>query len=202
MRPRAAGPGMRGAGNSPYALFSPDRYSGDPTEEPLAGRDTSPEGVRGAVPVAPPAPPLVLTKVEALLKAGKSREAVILAYRSAEDDVIRAFSLTLPKQWTHREFIRRSLRPDMGYISVILPQLHAIFEPVRFGTSTEAPVPLLTDLMRALYQEPALRRFLPSAAGAVPGSIGYGYQAPPPRPVPNPPAMPPVDRFPDGGRTR
>jgi hypothetical protein len=159
----------------------------------LEGRATPPEKSAAPFSVAPPAPPRVIGRVEALVQAGNPREAVILAYRSAEEDVRRAFSLTLPPRWTHREFVRHYLRADMGAIAALLPQLYAIFEPVRYGRSTEAPMPLLTDLLTALYQEPALRRFVPSSAGAVPGTIGYGFD--PKRPVP---ATPPTAPRPKG----
>jgi len=136
----------------------------------LPGREAVPQDPKGAASAAAlPVPPIV-AQVEALVRAGKPTEAVLVAYRTAEEDVRRAFALTLPKQWTHREFVRRYLRADMGYVAVLLPQLHAIFEPVRYGGSSDVPLPVVTDLLRSLYHETALRRFLPARIG--PGAAG------------------------------
>jgi hypothetical protein len=140
----------------------------------LFGRGTPPEAPAGGnlTPV-PPTPP-ILTSVEALLQQGRSREATLLAYQTAEDDVRRAFGMKLPPQWTHRQFVHRYLRTDMGSVSVLLPQLHTIFEPVRYGGTSEIPIPLLTELLRSLYEEPALRRFQPSTSSVAPGSMSQG----------------------------
>jgi hypothetical protein len=116
-------------------------------------------------------------KVETLFREGRSREAVMSAYSGAETDVRRSFGLTLPPQWTHREFLRKYLRADMGLVQVLLPQLYAIFEPVRYGGANEVPEPLVMDLLRSLYQEPALRR-LPNASGSAQGTLPAGRAGP------------------------
>jgi hypothetical protein len=113
---------------------------------------------------APPAPAApkssLVARVEALVAQGNPVEAVLLAYRTAEDDVRRAFGMNLPPQWTHREFLRRHLRADMGYVAVLLPQLYAIYEPVRYGDQRDVPVTHLVNVVRSLYQEPVLRNAL------------------------------------------
>jgi hypothetical protein len=126
-------------------------------------------GVRGPVlPSTSPAyrPPPILADVEQLLADGKTREAIRLAYLTAEDDIRRAFSLKLPRQWTHREFLGRYLRPDMGYVTVLLPKLHALFEPARYGDDQDLSGATLMPLLRSIYQEPPLRSLglLPTAA--------------------------------------
>jgi hypothetical protein len=114
-------------------------------------------------PAYSPAP--ILADVEALLARGQVAEALRIAYLTAEDDIRRAFALRLPRQWTHREFLARFLRPDMGYVSVLLPQLHALFEPARYGTPTGLTAKDVMPLLRSLYQEPPLRSLglLPTA---------------------------------------
>ncbi len=104
------------------------------------------------------APPPVLAKVEALIRAGRGPEAIVLAYRSAEDDVRRAFGLQLPKQWTHRELFERFLRRDMGQLITLLPRLYAYFEPVRYGPAKSVSTDGLMEALRAIYQEPSMRR--------------------------------------------
>jgi hypothetical protein len=116
---------------------------------------------RGAIPSKPPlevAPPPILAKVEGLLKQGKDAEAIRLAYTTAEADVLRAFGLKLPRQWTHRELLAKYLRPDMGYLVVLMPRLYALYEPVRYGRPGPASGATLLDLLRALYKDPAFRR--------------------------------------------
>ena len=128
----------------------------------------------------PPIPP-VLAEVERLLDAGRTAEAVLLAYRTAEDDVRRAFGMNLPAQWTHREFLAQYLRRDMGYLAELLPQLYASYEPVRYGPPASPAVPHLLDVLRALYQEPALRHPPPAprtTAGPSRAPHGSGTSAP------------------------
>jgi len=117
---------------------------------------TSP-GVPSKAPLdVAPAP--VLGKVAELLRQGKDSEAVLVAFRTVEDDFRRAFGLQLPKQWTHRELMEKYLRRDMGYLVTLLPRLYALYEPVRYGAPRKVATDGLTELLRAIYQEPSLRR--------------------------------------------
>jgi hypothetical protein len=133
----------------------------------MAGRDTT---VRGpTAPAVSPAfrPPPILADVELLLAQGKTADAIRAAYVTAEDDLRRAFALKLPRQWTHREFLARFLRPDMGYVTVLLPRLYALYEPARYGGGNDpATGAALMPLLRSIYQEPPLRSLglLPTAA--------------------------------------
>jgi hypothetical protein len=131
---------------------------------------------RGAVTSRAPlevAPPPILAKVEALLKEGKESDAIRLAYTSAVEDLRRAFGLKLPRQWTHREFIAKYLRADMGYLVVLFPRLYAMYEPVRYGRPAPASGAQLMELMNALYKEPAFRR-LSWTIGADATPLGRG----------------------------
>jgi hypothetical protein len=119
------------------------------------------------------APPPILAKVDGLLKEGKDSEAILLAYTTVIEDVRRAFGLQLPRQWTHREFIAKYLRPDMGYLVVLLPRLYALYEPVRYGRPAPASATTLTEVLNALYKEPALRR-LSWTIGADSTPVGRG----------------------------
>jgi hypothetical protein len=101
-------------------------------------------------------PPLVM-EVDRLLASGQNREAVLVAYLTAEEHLRQVFRINLPHQWTHREFLRRYLRADMGPAGVLLTRLYRLFEPVRFGPAAPVTVDGLSDLVRALYREPALR---------------------------------------------
>ena len=116
----------------------------------------SPAGPSKAPLDVAPAP--ALGKVAELLRQGKGSEAILVAFRSAEDDFRRAFGLQLPKQWTHRELMEKYLRRDMGYLVTLLPRLYAFYEPVRYGAPHEVTTDGLMDLLRAIYQEPSLRR--------------------------------------------
>ena len=152
----------------------------------MSGRSSRPEGPKPgpdllSTPRAAPPPPTV-ARVEALLREGKAAEAIQVGYLGAEEDVRRAFGLKLPRQWTHREFLREHLRTDMGYVAVLLPQLHALFEPVRYGSGADPEGGPFLETLRALYQEPAIKRLfpapsttfgvLPNPEGAPPASIG------------------------------
>jgi uncharacterized protein DUF4129 len=115
---------------------------------------------RGAGPASPgsvAAPPAIIALVERLLAAGKEREATLLAFRTAEEHLRQVFRMTLPRQWTHREFLRRFLRADMGPSGELLTRLHARFEPVRYGAAPPVDSTGLIELVRALYREPPLR---------------------------------------------
>jgi hypothetical protein len=141
----------------------PDTNNGAPIRGPTMA-SSSPTGAgpaRAAAATKAPldvAPPPILARVDALVRAGRDADAIVLAYQSAEADVLRAFGLKLPKQWTHRELLERHLRSDMGYLTALLPRLYALFEPVRYGRPQAVSSAGLMDLLRKIYEEPALRR--------------------------------------------
>ena len=144
----------------------------------MSGRSPNPEGPKpgpNLVPAPRPAPPPpTVARVEALLREGKIAEAVRVGYLGAEEDVRRAFGLNLPRQWTHREFLREHLRTDMGYVAVLMSQLHARFEPVRYGREADPEGGPFLELLHALYQEPAIRRLFPAPSmtfGILPNAV-------------------------------
>ncbi len=112
------------------------------------------------------ATPPILGEVDQLIAQGKTVEAVLRAYPTAEEDVRRAFGLRLPEQWTHREFLREQLRADMGYVTQLLPRLYALYEPARYGSHPEVPVALLRDLLRAIYAEAPMYNLYRYSSGA------------------------------------
>lgn len=107
---------------------------------------------------APGREPAAVRRVEQAVREGRAAEVLLTAYPEAEDDVRRAFGMDLRTPSTHREFLSRHLRPDMGLVAVLLPQLYELYEPVRYGTSREVSGERLVELVRGLYHEPAMRR--------------------------------------------
>jgi hypothetical protein len=144
---------------------------------------------RGTLPAlaASPTMPALVAEVDRLLSEGKIREAVLVAYLTAEDHLRQVYRVNVPRQWTHREFLRRFLRADMGPSGELLTRLHTLFEPVRYGRTEEVPTTALSGLVRALYREAPLRSthlyhselLVHPVAGAAPKAI-----APPPSPPP------------------
>ncbi len=135
------------------------------------------------------APP-ILAEVDQLVAQGKTAEAVLLAYPTVVEDVRRSFGLRLPRQWTHREFLREQLRADMGYVTQLLPRLYALYEPVRYGPHRDVPAPLLRDLLRAIYAEAPMYNLYRYSTGA-PRVGRAGDSGPPPRSRPTAGVVPP-----------
>lgn len=117
------------------------------------GRSGDPDGS-----VVPP----VLEEAQRLLDESRYPDAVRLAFLTAETDVIQAFGLRPPVQWTHREFLTAGLRPDMGYVSELLPRLYALYEPIRYGEVVDQRQDDLISLLRRLYAEAPMRRLYDS----------------------------------------
>lgn len=103
-------------------------------------------------------PPPVLEETQRLIKESRYPDAVRLAFLTAESDVIQAFGLRPPIQWTHREFLTAGLRADMGYVSELLPRLYALYEPIRYGEVTDWRQDDLLAILRRLYAEAPMRR--------------------------------------------
>ena len=156
----------------------------------------SPAPVPAVVTAVRPPPPVV-AEVERLLKDGKVAEALLRGYLTAEADVRQAFGLQLPRQWTHRELLREHLRPDMGYVAVLLPRLYALYEPARYGSSRPISADAVRELVRAIYNEGPVYNLYRDVSGAFrlprPGDpAGTGARpATAPRPVTGAPPRPP-----------
>jgi len=82
--------------------------------------------------------------------------AVRLAYRTAYDSTVRSYGLTVPSFVTGRQFQKEFLRPDMGSLSELLPELYLLYEPVRFGKHEEGDRGSLRALLEKLYSQTSL----------------------------------------------
>jgi hypothetical protein len=150
----------------------------------VSGNDAS--QTTPAPSAVPPETISVLVETERLLKAGQYAEAVTFAYLSVVQDVIQAFGLRPPKQWTHREFLTWGIRPDMGYFTSLLPRIYSLYEPVRYGEARDWRRDDLLGILRLVYAEEPMRRLYGSPG--VPTFSAMAGRAPPlpstPRPTP------------------
>lgn len=143
-------------------------------------------GDRPSEPAPSPEPPApvpisVLIETERLLGASQYAEAVLFAYMSVVQDVIQAFGLRPPKQWTHREFLTWGIRPDMGYFTSLLPRLYALYEPVRYGEPRDWRRDDLMGLLRSVYaEEPLLRLYTAAALSSFSAMAGRAPSVPRP----------------------
>ncbi len=99
----------------------------------------------------------VISASEEKVARGQYPAAVADAYHRVVLDLQRAYGLTLPAQWTHRQFLTEYLREDMGQVTVLVERLYRLYEPVRYGTSSDWTPGDLVGLLRAIYAEPAMR---------------------------------------------
>jgi hypothetical protein len=117
------------------------------------------------------------------LAHGDYAGAVVEAYLTAYAQTVRSFGLDVPVAQTDREFLGNALRPDMGPLPRFLPELYALYEPVRFGAvRTGDSAPLLAALEH-LYGETALARaydpgFQPGSADPVSAPAGRPRASP------------------------
>jgi len=91
-----------------------------------------------------------------MFAAGQAGPAIRYAYRAAFDDTVRAYALRVPVSCTDRSFLTSFLRPDMGKVSTLLPELYRFYEPVRFGASVPSDGPTFLALLERIYQETSL----------------------------------------------
>jgi hypothetical protein len=146
---------------------------------------TTPKATRPA-PSAPPASPVgpastlppPVTNAEAAVASGEYARAVKEAYHRVVLDIQKAFSLALPAQWTHRQFLSDFMREDMGILTPYVARLYAVYEPVRYGApgdwSPDDPLPLV----RRIYAEPPMRDLYRAAEPG--GSPSKGSRSPAP----------------------
>jgi len=117
--------------------------------------------VGGSLAEADPESSPTVQKVRALLAQHDFAGAVRFTYRAAFDGTVRAYGLSVPPACTDRQFLAGFLRPDMGKLSELLPQLFLLYEPVRFG---HPPEPTVGDrkgfelLLTRLFSETPLGR--------------------------------------------
>jgi hypothetical protein len=126
----------------------------------------------------------VIVGTRDLLGRGEYRSAVLAAFRSAFRDTVRAYSLTVPASCTNRRFLEEFLRSDMGKLSVLLPELHGWYEPVRYGRVSTGDADAFLALVVRVYTETSLATiYYPGYQPASPTSESV-FPPVRPRPVP------------------
>jgi hypothetical protein len=100
---------------------------------------------------------------EQRLARGEYGLAVSEAYHRVVLDLQKAYGLSLPAQWTHREFLAQYLRDDMGILNSEVARLYRLYEPVRYGSESDWTRGDLLDVLRKIYSEPPMRDLYPSA---------------------------------------
>jgi hypothetical protein len=99
----------------------------------------------------------VVVEAEKRLAQAQYARAVGDAYHRVVLDLQRAYGLSLPAQWTHREFLSDFLRDDMGVLTSRVNRLYELYEPVRYGTESDWAKGDLIELLRQIYEEPSMR---------------------------------------------
>ncbi|MCI4372707.1 MAG: DUF4129 domain-containing protein [Thermoplasmata archaeon] len=99
----------------------------------------------------------VLVDAEKRLAKGEYARAVSDSYHRVVLDLQKAYGLSLPPQWTHREFLSDFLRDDMGVLTSRVARLYRLYEPVRYGSGSGVEQGELLELLRQIYEEPPLR---------------------------------------------
>ncbi|MCI4352727.1 MAG: hypothetical protein L3K14_04985 [Thermoplasmata archaeon] len=103
------------------------------------------------------AEPPVITQVRQLLAGHDPARAVLIGFETVMRDFESAFGFESPPEWTYSDIFRLGIRPDMGYVPVLLARLYRIYEPVRYGgTGGGAPGDLI-GILRQIYSQPALQ---------------------------------------------
>ena len=108
----------------------------------------------------------VLDNAQALLLKGEYGRAVSESYHRVVLDLQKAYGLSLPAQWTHREFLSDFLREDMGVVTTRVAGLYRLYEPVRYGTETDWARGDLLDLLHQIYEEPSMRNLYVGRPGS------------------------------------
>jgi len=125
------------------------------TTSTTESRGTGKPSWRATDPALPSIP--VLDNAQALLLKGEYGRAVSDSYHRVVLDLQKAYGLTLPAQWTHREFLSDFLREDMGVVTTRVAGLYRLYEPVRYGRESDWARGDLMDLLRQIYEESSMR---------------------------------------------
>ncbi len=99
----------------------------------------------------------VVAQTEKRLAQQEYARAVSEAYHRVVLDLQKAYGLSLPAQWTHREFLSDFLREDMGVLTSRVARLYEMYEPVRYGTESDWTKGDLMELLHQIYDEPPMR---------------------------------------------
>jgi hypothetical protein len=168
---RGGKPTFDSGGRAPDIPSKPGNSSRMPTATAGPTRRMRIEPPAGLNPESSP----TFRHLRELLARGAYAEAVRLAYRTAFDATVRAYGLTVPPSCSDRRFLREFLRPDMGPLTEVLPELYRRYEPVRFGRLVDGDRDSLRALLERLYSETPIARihnplYQPSGPGAVAGT--------------------------------
>jgi hypothetical protein len=98
----------------------------------------------------------VVEKTREMIAAGQVGPAIRYAYRASFDDTVRAYALPVPVACTDRRFLSEFLRPDMGKLVTLLPQLYRWYEPVRYGRTAPSDGAAFLALLGEVYHETVL----------------------------------------------
>ena len=155
----------------PWQPVVPNQPSTSPTTE-------RPPGAGPSGTLDPESSP-TFRELRGLLERGDYAAAVLLAYSSAFDGTVRAFGLKVPISCSHRRFLKEFLRPDMGRLLEMLPDLYRRYEPVRFGEERNGDRASLRVLLERMYSETPLARIhdplYQPASPPVPGERASEY---------------------------
>ncbi len=82
--------------------------------------------------------------------------AAVVAFDAIFADTIRLYGLKVPPSCTSFEFLSRFLRPDMGKLTELLPELYRLYEPARFGGGVSGDAQSVRSVVDRIYTETAL----------------------------------------------
>ena len=124
----------------------------------------------------------MVERTRELLAKGEVAAAIRGAFRAAFHDTVRAYSLTVPVACTDRRFMTELLRPDMGKLATLLPELYRWYEPVRYGRSVPGDVHAFVETLERLYAETSIgtiyrRGYQPSGPNADSPFTSWPYRS-------------------------
>ncbi|MCI4347675.1 MAG: hypothetical protein L3J97_03540 [Thermoplasmata archaeon] len=105
----------------------------------------------------PLAEPAVIAQVRELLATAEPARAVLIGFETVMRDFEAAFGSESPPEWTYADVFRLGVRPDMGYLPVLLARLYRIYEPVRYGGTDSVAAGDVLETLRLIYNQPPLR---------------------------------------------
>ena len=130
---------------------------------PSAGSPSRATSADGLPPPPDPTDSPMFRRLAELLDRGEYAEAVLAAYQGCLTGTIRSYGLQVPVSCTDRGFLKELLRPDMGSLADLLPELYRRYEPVRFGTASTGDAESLRRLLRRIFSETVLSRLYDDA---------------------------------------
>lgn len=98
----------------------------------------------------------MVSRVRELCDAGTPDAAIRFAFDRVCSDTVRHYGLDIPPGCTSLEFVSERIRPDMGKLGDLLPELYRLYEPVRFGAVPPTDAPPIRGLVERIYSETSL----------------------------------------------